>query len=101
MTHAKSNHISDSSYDENKQWGGLSDFGKVLIPEMNKVGIMVDVSHVSDAAFLQAIDISDTKATNISLHSNKKILRSAVNFHLYLEEQLKNPSLRLKDIVFL
>ena len=39
---------------------GLSDFGKILIPEMNKVGIMVDISHVSDAAFFQAIDISDT-----------------------------------------
>ena len=68
LTHAKSNHISDSSYDENKQWGGLSDFGKVLIPEMNKVGIMVDVSHVSDAAFLQAIDISDTPV--IASHSS-------------------------------
>ena len=68
LTHAKSNHISDSSYDENKQWGGLSDFGKVLIPEMNKVGIMVDISHVSDAAFLQAIEISDTPV--IASHSS-------------------------------
>ena len=68
LTHAKSNHISDSSYDENKQWGGLSNFGKALIPEMNKVGIMVDVSHVSDAAFFQAIDISDTPV--IASHSS-------------------------------
>ena len=31
LTHSKSNHISDSSYDENRQWGGLSTFGKKLI----------------------------------------------------------------------
>ena len=31
LTHSKTNHISDSSYDENIQWGGLSDFGKQLI----------------------------------------------------------------------
>ena len=68
LTHSKSNHISDSSYDENKQWGGLSDFGKNLIIEMNNVGIMIDISHVSDAAFLQAIDISNTPV--IASHSS-------------------------------
>ena len=68
LTHSKSNHISDSSYDENKQWGGLSDFGKNLITEMNNVGIMIDISHVSDAAFLQAIDISNTPV--IASHSS-------------------------------
>ena len=68
LTHSKSNHISDSSYDENKQWGGLSDFGKNLITEMNNVGIMIDISHVSDAAFLQAIDLSNTPV--IASHSS-------------------------------
>ena len=68
LTHSKSNHISDSSYDENKQWGGLSDFGKNLITEMNNVGIMIDISHVSDVAFLQAIEISDTPV--IASHSS-------------------------------
>ena len=68
LTHSKSNHISDSSYDENKQWGGLSDFGKNLITEMNNVGIMIDISHVSDAAFFQAIDISNTPV--IASHSS-------------------------------
>ena len=68
LTHAKSNHISDSSYDDNKQWGGLSDFGKALIPEMNRVGVIVDVSHVSDSAFFQAIDISKTPV--IASHSS-------------------------------
>jgi membrane dipeptidase len=68
LTHSKSNHISDSSYDENKQWGGLSEFGKNLITEMNNVGIIIDISHVSDAAFLQAIDISNTPV--IASHSS-------------------------------
>ena len=68
LTHSKSNHISDSSYDENKQWGGLSEFGKNLITEMKNVGIIIDISHVSDAAFLQAIDISNTPV--IASHSS-------------------------------
>jgi len=68
LTHAKSNHISDSSYDTNKQWGGLSEFGKTLIPEMNRVGIIVDISHVSDPAFMEAIDLSNTPV--IASHSS-------------------------------
>ena len=59
LTHSKTNHISDSSYDENIQWHGLSEFGKNLIGEMNRVGIMIDISHVNDEAFYQAIEISE------------------------------------------
>ena len=69
LTHSKSNHISDSSYDENHQWeGGLSSFGKELIREMNKVGIMVDISHVSDRAFYESIEISEVPV--IASHSS-------------------------------
>lgn len=68
LTHSKSNHLSDSSYDPNHQWDGLSDFGKKVVKEMNKVGIMVDISHVSDAAFYQAIAISDVPV--IASHSS-------------------------------
>ncbi len=68
LTHSKSNHICDSSYDPNKRWKGLSPFGKSLIPEMNKLGIMVDISHVSDDAFYQAIEIS--KVPVIATHSS-------------------------------
>ena len=68
LTHSKSNHISDSSYDENKNWGGLSEFGKNLIPEMNRIGVIVDISHVSDDAFMQAIEISKTPV--IASHSS-------------------------------
>ena len=69
LTHSKSNHISDSSYDEIHQWeGGLSSFGKELIREMNKVGIMVDISHVSDKAFYESIEISEVPV--IASHSS-------------------------------
>jgi membrane dipeptidase len=68
LTHSKTNHISDSSYDENIQWGGLSDFGRQLIREMNLVGVMVDISHVNDEAFYQAIEISNTPV--IASHSS-------------------------------
>ncbi|MEM8799570.1 MAG: dipeptidase [Pseudomonadota bacterium] len=58
LTHSRSNHIADSSYDISRQHGGLSEFGKRLIPEMHRHGVMVDISHVSDAAFwnVMAID---------------------------------------------
>ncbi len=58
LAHGKSNHIADSSYDDNKQWQGLSEFGAQLVREMNRLGIMVDISHVSDEAFYQALEIS-------------------------------------------
>ena len=58
LTHSKSNQISDSSYDDNKQWDGLSEFGFEVVKEMNRVGIMVDVSHVSDGAFWDVMDVA-------------------------------------------
>ncbi|RUO64811.1 dipeptidase [Idiomarina ramblicola] len=68
LAHSLSNHISDSSYDIRRQWDGLSPFGKELVKEMNKVGVMVDVSHISDDAFYQAVDISE--APVIASHSS-------------------------------
>lgn len=68
LTHSKTNHISDSSYDENIQWYGLSEFGKTLIEEMNRVGLMIDISHVNDEAFYQAIELSQVPV--IASHSS-------------------------------
>ena len=70
LTHSLSNHLSDSSYDENRQWQGLSDFGKEVVREMNQLGIMVDVSHVSDEAFWQVLEISATPV--IASHSSAR-----------------------------
>lgn len=68
LAHSQANHISDSSYDLRRKWNGLSDFGKELVVEMNKLGVMVDISHVSDDAFYQAVEIS--KAPMIASHSS-------------------------------
>ena len=70
LAHSKSNHISDSSYDEERQWNGLSPFGKKMVAEMNRLGIMVDISHVSDEAFYQVLEIS--KAPVIASHSSAR-----------------------------
>ncbi len=68
LAHSKSNHISDSSYDENKRWDGLSPFGFELVRAMNDLGIMVDVSHLSDAAIEDVLATS--RAPVIASHSS-------------------------------
>lgn len=71
LTHGKKNLICDSSYDPEKGWNGISPFGKKVIEEMNRFGIMVDISHVSDSAFYQALRI--TKAPPICSHSSCRV----------------------------
>lgn len=70
LTHSLTNHISDSSYDTNKPWDGLSEFGEEVVKEMNRLGIMVDISHVSDAAFYDVMAITDIPA--IASHSSAR-----------------------------
>jgi membrane dipeptidase len=68
LTHGKDNQICDSSYDTTHMNGGLSDFGRQVVAEMNKVGIMVDISHVDDSTFYQVMEI--TRAPVIASHSS-------------------------------
>lgn len=68
LTHGKDNQICDSSYDTTRTWNGLSPFGKNVVAEMNKVGIMVDISHVSDSTFYQVMRLS--KVPCIASHSS-------------------------------
>jgi membrane dipeptidase len=70
LTHGLSNQICDSSYDDNHPWGGMSPFGKEVVTEMNRVGIMVDISHVSDDAFWQTLEV--TKVPVIASHSSAR-----------------------------
>ncbi len=58
LAHSADNGIADSSYAHTGRWQGLSPFGRRVVAEMNRLGIMVDVSHVSDAAAAQAIALS-------------------------------------------
>ncbi len=68
LTHSKDNQICDSSYDTTRTWNGLSPFGRNVVAEMNRVGIMVDVAHISDSTFYQVMAIS--KAPVIASHSS-------------------------------
>ena len=70
LAHSKSNHLADSSYDENRQWNGLSPFGAEVVARMNDLGIMVDISHLSDASTNAVLDI--TKAPVIASHSSAR-----------------------------
>lgn len=68
LTHSKDNQICDSSGDTTRTWKGLSPFGKEVVAEMNRIGIMVDVSHVDDSTFYQVMKV--TKAPCIASHSS-------------------------------
>lgn len=68
LTHSKVNHICDSSYDEERKWNGLSPFGREVVAEMNRVGMMIDISHVSDEAFYQVMELTEVPV--IASHSS-------------------------------
>lgn len=68
LTHSTSNRIGDSSYDTSRRWNGLSPFGREVVREMNRLGIMVDVSHISDSTFYEVMEIS--QAPVIASHSS-------------------------------
>ena len=68
LAHSKCNHICDSSYDEERKWNGLSPFGVKVVSEMNRLGMLIDVSHVSDKTFYQVMKLS--KAPVVATHSS-------------------------------
>ncbi|NIJ55169.1 dipeptidase [Dyadobacter arcticus] len=69
LSHALNNDICDSSTDgDGPEHNGLSAFGEEVVKEMNKLGIMVDISHVSDSTFYDVIKL--TKAPVIASHSS-------------------------------
>lgn len=72
LTHTNSNNWADSSGDANKPHDGLSPFGEQVVAEMNRLGMMVDVSHVSDATFWDVIRVS--KAPPFASHSSARAL---------------------------
>lgn len=68
LCHTKNNQICTSSTDKDTlNKSGLSDFGKEVVKEMNRLGIIVDVSHISDKSFYDVIELSKTPV--IASHS--------------------------------
>lgn len=76
LTHSNTNDWADSSGDINdpnvKHHNGLTDFGREVVREMNRVGMMVDVSHVADKTFYDVIEV--TRAPIIASHSSARAL---------------------------
>lgn len=69
LSHSFHNDICDSSSDlADPEHHGVSDFGRMVIHEMNRLGMMVDVSHISDEAFFDVMNIS--QAPVIASHSS-------------------------------
>ncbi|MCH7665536.1 MAG: dipeptidase [Acidobacteria bacterium] len=70
LTHSENNHICDSSYAKEKTWNGLSPFGREVVAEMNRLGMMIDISHLSDAAAEQVLELSEMPV--IASHSSAR-----------------------------
>lgn len=70
LTHGKDNLVGDSSYDDAQTHGGLSDFGKEVVQEMNRLGMIIDVSHITDKTFFDVADLS--KAPIVATHSSAR-----------------------------
>jgi len=76
LTHTNTNNWADSAggigNPPEKRHGGLSDFGREVVAEMNRLGMMVDISHVGDETFWDVIDV--TKSPVIASHSSCRAL---------------------------
>ncbi|HEY5609746.1 MAG TPA: dipeptidase [Thermoanaerobaculia bacterium] len=71
LTHTNNNNWADSSGEE-PEHDGLTDFGKQVILEMNRLGMLVDISHVSDKTFFDVVAVS--KAPVFASHSSARAL---------------------------
>ena len=76
LTWSNTNELGDSSGDlddkDIEHHNGITDFGRQVVREMNRMGMMVDISHVADRTFFQALTTS--RAPVIASHSSARAL---------------------------
>ncbi|NDV77378.1 gamma-glutamyl-gamma-aminobutyrate hydrolase family protein [Dysgonomonas sp. 511] len=72
LCHTKDNDICDTSSKSNHEWNGLSPFGKQVVKEMNRLGVMIDVSHAGEKTFWDVIELSEQPI--IASHSSAQAL---------------------------
>ncbi|MSR39381.1 MAG: membrane dipeptidase [Planctomycetes bacterium] len=72
LTHTNHNEFADSCAEALPRWGGLNTLGVKVVQEMNRLGVMVDTSHISDATFFHALRV--TRAPAICSHSSMRAL---------------------------
>lgn len=73
LCHSLNNDICDSSSDKSgPKWNGLSPWGKKVVAEMNRLGIVIDLSHASDATFWDVINLSE--APVLASHSSSRAI---------------------------
>ena len=71
LTHQVSHDWADSGADDPK-WGGLNDLGREVVREMNRIGMVIDVSHVSDSTFFDVMEVTEDPV--ILSHSGMRAL---------------------------
>lgn len=83
LTHNGNNDICDTSNPGKPRWNGLSPFGKQVVEEMNRLGMLIDVSHISDKSFWDVLEIS--KAPVFASHA---CTRSLCDVHRNLTDDM-------------
>jgi len=92
LAHSKNNDICDSSSDpEGAENDGLSPFGVNVVKEMNRLGMMVDISHISDKAFFDVLKNSSA----LALKENDGVIQICILGN-YLRTPEPNPELEAK-----
>jgi len=70
LTHARDNQLCDSSYDSTRTWNGLSPLGEEVVDHMNRLGMIIDISHLTDSTISQVLRRSS--APVLATHSSAR-----------------------------